>query len=108
MRLPRWTVYELPHPTPILTSAAPAHGASVLIMTDSRIRLWLPAPGSYDLRVRYSPYWSADATGVCVSPTPSGMTHITAPTSGSLTIDFEPTLATVAAAAASDSPACST
>ena len=36
------------------------------------------------------------------------MTHIAAPTLGPLTIEFEPTLATVAAAAASQSPACST
>jgi hypothetical protein len=35
------------------------------------------------------------------------MTHIATPTSGPLSIDFEPTLATVAAAAASQSPSCS-
>jgi hypothetical protein len=107
-RLPDWAVYELPRPTPILTSAASGHGASVLTLTDSRIRLWLPAPGGYDLRVRYSPYWSTDATGVCLSPTASGMTHIAAPAAGSLTVDFEPTLVTVAAVAASDLSACGT
>ena len=53
--------------------------------------------------MRYSPYWSTDATGVCLSPTATGMTHIATPTAGPLTIEFEPTLATVAAAAASDS-----
>jgi hypothetical protein len=107
-RLPDWTVYELPHPTPILTSDRPAPGTRVLRLTDSRIRLWLPAAGAYDLRVRYSPYWSTDSSGVCLSPTASGMTHITTPSPGPLTIDFEPTLATVAAAATSQSSPCST
>jgi hypothetical protein len=102
-----WTVFALPHPTPILTDNAPAATASVLDLTDSRIRVWLPTAGSYDLRVRYSPYWSTDATDVCLSPTASGMTRITAPRPEALALDFEPTLETVAAAAASDSPACS-
>ena len=107
-RLPNWTVYALPDPTPILTDDTPAKSASVLGLSDSRIRLWLPTAGSYDLRVRYSPYWSTDAAGVCLSPTPSGMTRITVPRPEPLSLEFEPTLATIAAAAASDSPACST
>jgi hypothetical protein len=107
-RMPGWTVYALPRPTPILTGAAPSAPATVLGLTDSRIRLWLPTAGTYDLRVRYSPYWSTDASGVCLSSTPSGMTRITTPRPEQLGIDFEPTLATVAAAAASDSPSCST
>jgi len=107
-RLPDWTVFALPDPTPILTGDAPATTASVLNLTDSRIRMWLPTAGTYDLRVSYSPYWSTDARGVCLSSTPSGMTRIAVPRPESLTLDFEPTLATIAAAAASDSPACST
>jgi hypothetical protein len=107
-RLPNWTVYALPDPTPILTDDTPVKTASLLGLTDSRIRVWLPTAGSYDLRVRYSPYWSTDATGVCLSPTPSGMTRITVPRPEPLSLEFEPTFATIAAAAASDSPACST
>jgi len=107
-RLPGWTVFALPHPTPILTADAPAARASVLNLTGSRIGLWLPTAGGYDLRVRYSPYWSTDAAGVCLSPTPSGMTRITVPRPEPLSLEFEPTLSTIAAAAASDSPACST
>jgi hypothetical protein len=106
--LRNWTVYALPHPTPILTDDRPAATASVLSLTDSRIRVWLPTAGSYDLRVRFSPYWSTDATGVCLSATPSGMTRITVPRAEPLAIEFEPTLATIAAAAASDTPACAT
>jgi hypothetical protein len=36
------------------------------------------------------------------------MTRITVPRPEPLSLEFEPTLATIAAAAASDSPACST
>ena len=106
--LPRWTVFALPHPTPILTGGTSAATASLLSLTDSRIRMWLPTAGGYDLRVRYSPYWSTDAAGVCLSPTPSGMTRVTVPQPEVLSVEFEPTLTTIAAAAASDSSACST
>ncbi len=106
-RLRNWTVYALPRPTPILTDDAPGTAASVLQMGDSRIRVWLPAAGSYDLRVRFSPYWSTDASDVCLSSTPSGMTRITVPRPEPLALEFEPTLATIAAAAASDTPTCS-
>jgi hypothetical protein len=107
-RLPHWTVYELRHPTPILTADQPAPGVKVLGLTDSRIRLWLPDAGGYDLRVRYSPYWSTDGSGICLSPTATGMTHIQAQAPGPLTMDFEPTLATMAATATSQTPACTT
>jgi hypothetical protein len=105
-RLPHWTVYELPRPTPILTANEPAPGTSVLSMTDSRIRLQLPAAGAYDLRLRYSPYWTSDLTGACLTATPSGMTHVTVPAPGALTLEFEPTLDSMAAAAASQSSTC--
>jgi len=106
-RLPHWTVFALSHPTPILTGDTPGATASLLNLTDNRIRMSLPTAGGYDLRVRYSPYWSTDAAGVCLSPTPSGMTRITVPQPETLSLEFEPTLATIAAAAASDSSACS-
>jgi len=105
-RLPHWTVYELSRPTPILTADQPAPGTGVISMSDSRIALWLPTAGAYDLRLRYSPYWSSDARGVCLTPTASGMTHVQAPAPGPLTLEFEPTLDSVAAAAASQSTSC--
>jgi hypothetical protein len=105
-RLPHWTVFALRRPTPILTADQPVQGAQVLRLDDSRIRLWLPTPGGYDLRMSYSPYWSTDQTGVCIGRTAGGMTHIETPSAGELTVEFEPTLATVAAAAASDTSAC--
>jgi hypothetical protein len=70
--------------------------------------LWLPAPGGYDLRVSFSPYWSTDQGDVCVGPDAAGMTHIETPRAGALTLEFEPTLATMASTAASDTSACAT
>jgi hypothetical protein len=56
----------------------------------------------------YSPYWSTDRSDVCIEPSAVGMTHIETPRPGALTLEFEPTLAAVAATAASDTPACAT
>jgi hypothetical protein len=105
-RLPHWTIFALRRPTPILTANEPLGGARVLRLGDSRIRLWLPAPGGYDLRMSYSPYWSTDQPGVCIAATAGGMTHIETPNAGELTVEFEPTLARMAAAAASDTSTC--
>jgi hypothetical protein len=104
--LPHWTVFALPHPTPILTADEPVTGARVLQLGDARVRLWLPAPGGYELRASFSPYWSTDRRDVCIGPAAAGMTHIESPRAGVLTLEFEPTLATMAATAASDTSAC--
>jgi hypothetical protein len=106
--LSHWTAFELPHPTPILTADEPVSGARVLQLGDARVRLWLPAPGGYELRMSFSPYWSTDRGDVCIGPAAGGMTHIETPRTGELTLEFEPTLATMAAAAASDTSACAT
>jgi hypothetical protein len=80
----------------------------VLQLGDDRIRLWLPAPGGYDLRTSFSPYWSTDQQDVCLSPAPAGMTHVETPRAGELTLEFEPTLASVAAVATSGTGSCPT
>jgi hypothetical protein len=104
--LPHWTVFALPRPTPILTPDEPVAGARVLQLGDARIRLWLPAPGGYELRTSFSPYWSTDQRDVCIGSAAAGMTHIETPRAGELTLEFEPTLAAMAAAAASDTSGC--
>jgi hypothetical protein len=106
--LPGWTVFALPHPTPMLTADEPVPGARVLQLGDDRIRLWLPAPGGYDLRTSFSPYWSTDQQDVCLSPAAAGMTHVETPRAGELTLEFEPTLASVAAVATSGTGSCPT
>jgi hypothetical protein len=104
--LPHWTVFALPHPTPILTGEESVADARVLQLGDARIRLWLPAPGGYELRTSFSPYWSTDQSNVCIAPGAAGMTHIETPRAGELTLEFEPTLGAMAAAATSETSGC--
>jgi hypothetical protein len=46
----------------------------VLSLTGTRLRVDLPAAGSYRLAVRYSPYWHAE--GACLYRRDDGMTMI--------------------------------
>ena len=81
--LPHATIYELPDPTPIVTGPAPA---TVLWMWPSRLVMTIAAPGSYRVRIRWSPYWRASAG--CVSRTRDGMTRITTREAGLLELSF--------------------
>ena len=47
-----WTVYEVPDAVPIAT---PADGISVLALTSTNITLDVKRPGTYRLRLRYTP-----------------------------------------------------
>jgi hypothetical protein len=82
-QLPHMTVYELPDATPIVTGPAPA---TVISMWPSRIVMMLDAPGTYRVRVRWSPYWRA-STG-CVSKTADGMTELSARQPGTVELAF--------------------
>ncbi|HMO01282.1 MAG TPA: hypothetical protein PKD59_17865, partial [Miltoncostaeaceae bacterium] len=57
-----WTVFELPDPTPIAT---PADGISVLSLTSNAVTLRVKEPGTYRLRLRYTPYWSVEKGSAC-------------------------------------------
>ncbi len=65
-----WTIYELPHPTPLLTG--PAHPV-VTSFGHTVIRGRVFAAGHYLLRAHYNPYWRLQGAG-CVSPGPARMT----------------------------------
>ncbi len=65
-----WTIYELPHATPLLTG--PAHPV-VTSFGHTVIRGRVFAPGHYLLRAHYNPYWRLKGAG-CVSPGPDRMT----------------------------------
>ena len=57
------------------------------------LALWLPSAGTYDLRVRYTPFWRAsDPVGVCIAPGQNGMTRLTASRGGPVTLQFDLTL----------------
>ena len=81
-RTSQLTVFELPHPRPILT---PAPGR-VQRLTATRIELMLPRAGQYRLAVRYSPYWTAE--GACLIRRPDGMTSVAASRAGRLELRF--------------------
>ncbi len=86
---PDWTIYELPHATPLLTG--PAHPA-VTAFGHTVIRGRVFAAGRYLLRAHYNPYWRLKGAG-CVAPGPNKMTilALTRPEPFALTVPGTPT-----------------
>jgi hypothetical protein len=87
-RLPGWTVYELPHATPIAT---PADGIRVTALDEDAVTLRVARPGTYRLRLTYTPYWRVDGPA-CVEPrAPWGTTlRAAAPATVVLRVDVTP------------------
>jgi hypothetical protein len=69
-RSPNWTIYELPHATPLLTGPA---SPVVTSFGHTAIRGQVFAAGRYLLRAHYSPYLHLQGAG-CVSLGPDKMT----------------------------------
>jgi len=67
-----WTIYELPHPTPLLTGPA---RPVITSFGHTVIRGQVFAAGRFLLRAHYSPYLRLQGSG-CVSPTPDKMTYL--------------------------------
>jgi hypothetical protein len=67
-----WTIYELPHATPLLTGPA---NPIVTSFGHTAIRGRVFAPGRYLLRNHYSPYLRLQGGG-CVSQAPNKMTYL--------------------------------
>lgn len=67
-----WTIYELPHATPLLTGPA---NPVVTSFGHTAIRGRVFAPGRYLLRAHYSPYLRLQGGG-CVAPGPDKMTYL--------------------------------
>ena len=89
------TVYEVPHPTPILTGP---RGARVVSLTDSRIVLAAARAGSYRLAVRFSRYWQPSAG--CLSRGADGMIRLSIPQAGRVSLKFAPNARSALAALA--------
>ena len=81
--LPHMTVYELRDATPLVTGPG---GATVLWLWPQRLVATLDAPGTYRVRIRWSPYWHS-STG-CVSRTLDGLTKITTHETGLVELRF--------------------
>ncbi|HEU5215852.1 MAG TPA: hypothetical protein VFU30_09950 [Gaiellaceae bacterium] len=71
-RSPNWTIYELPHATPLLTG--PAHPV-VTSFGHTVIGGRVFQPGRYLLRAHYNPYWRLLGAG-CAAPGPDRMTTL--------------------------------
>jgi len=82
-----WTIYRLPHPTPLLTG--PGH-PRVLSFGHTSISAAVSTPGTYLLREHYVPFWQASGS-TCVRPAPGRNTYIVTTTAGRFTLTIAPT-----------------
>ncbi len=83
-----WTIYRLPHATPLLTGPGKAR---VVRFGHSSIAGIVSTPGRYLLRAHYSPYWKVRGHA-CVRPAPGTMTWLDVTAAGPflLTIPVAP------------------
>lgn len=72
-RSPRWRLFALADPRPLLSPP----GRLVSVSTDGA-SLLLPRPGSYLLRLRFTPYWELSSGRGCVELAPGGWTRVRA------------------------------
>ena len=72
-----WRLYAVREAVPLATPPAllSALGAESFALT-------APAPGDYEVRVRFSPYWALSAGHGCVREAPGGWTAIDARSGG--------------------------
>jgi hypothetical protein len=104
--LRNWTVFRAPHPTPMLSPTS-AGSARVIRIDPGAVRIHVARPGSFELRVRFTPYWQAPA-GVCLGQAADGMTSVSTPTTGDLTLAIDGSLTAVELAVAGGQGRCPT
>jgi len=98
-RLPHQTIYELPNPTPLITGPT---GATVLWLWPSRLVAVVDGPGSYLVRMRWSPYWRTSSG--CVSRAAAGFTRLEVPRAGLVQLSFTLGVTSSLRALAGDAP----
>jgi hypothetical protein len=87
-----------------VSDAAPLAGAPAVlesVSTDS-LRLYAPRPGTYTVRVRFTPYWALASGSGCVARAPEGWTEVRARRAGSFHVIVSFSLARVF----SEAPRC--
>jgi hypothetical protein len=96
------TIFELPDPRPLLTGPG---AAAVTAIGSSEIDGWVARPGSYLLRVNFTPYWSVGYGSVCVARAGRAMTRLEAARPGPFAIRALETPSRVVAAIFDEAPA---
>jgi hypothetical protein len=95
------TVYEVPHPTAIVTGPSKPR---VVALQQTEIDLQVHTPGIYRVSVRYSPYFAAH--GACISKTKDGMTRLNVAHAGRVRLAFAVTPDRALAALAGSDSTC--
>jgi hypothetical protein len=100
-----WTVYEVPDAVPIAT---PADGITVLALTSTNITLDVRAPGTYRLRLRYTPYWQVERGSACALPREPFGTDLRVDRPGIVRLGFDVRLGTFVGAVLGSRGGCAT
>ena len=84
-RSPHWRLFAVRNPTALAT--LPARLTSV---TSDSFALLAPAPGSYTVRIHFTPYWKIAGVRGCVAQAPGDWTSVRTRAAGTahVTIDF--------------------
>ena len=100
-----WTVFQVPRAVPIAT---PADGISVLALTSTNITLDVKEPGTYRLRLRYTPYWSVERGSACAEPREPFGTDLRVERPGVVRLGFDVRLGTFVGAVLGSRGGCAT
>ena len=100
-----WTVFRVPRAVPIAT---PADGISVLALTSTNITLDVKEPGTYRLRLRYTPYWSVERGSACAEPREPFGTDLRVERPGVVRLGFDVRLGTFVGAVLGSRGGCAT
>ncbi len=92
-----WRLFAVLDPSPLAQPPALLTAAS-----SDTLSLYVPRPGAYTVRVRFTPYWELASGSGCVARAPGGWTEVRAHEAGSFHVAIGFSLARVL----SDAPRC--
>ncbi len=72
-----WQLFAVARPAPL---ASPP--AVMTAVSSESFTLYVPHPGSYEVKLRFTPYWAIAKGSGCVAEAPGGWTGVTAPRAG--------------------------
>ena len=81
---PNVSIYAVPQPQPIVTGPG---RPEVLALGESRLLLHVSRGGTYDVAVRWSPYWHASKG--CLARAPHEMLRLRTPDAGTVRVVFD-------------------